>query len=293
MPDSFFIFFQKTLPKRWLTELAGSLARREGGALLYRVIAWFVARYGVNMSEAANPDIRSYSTFNEFFTRSLKTGVRPLAQAAWVSPVDGVVSQAGVIKEGQIFQAKGHDYSATALLGGDASLGAQFAQGQFATIYLSPKDYHRIHMPCDGVLKKIIYVPGDLYSVNPTTVAAIPGLFARNERVVLIFETQSNAQNQATHIFAMVLVGATIVGSIATKWTGIVNATRPFAQTAIDLSAQAASNSCAAKGADIAQFLLGSTVILLANNDAGVNFSALTSKEPLRCAAALPSGKLR
>jgi phosphatidylserine decarboxylase len=292
MPDSLFIFFQKTLPKRWLTELAGSLARREGGVLMHRVIAWFVARYGVNMSEAANPDITSYNTFNAFFTRSLKTGVRPLAAATWVSPVDGVVSQAGMIKAGQIFQAKGHDYSATALLGGDASLGAQFAQGQFATIYLSPKDYHRIHMPCDGTLKQIIYIPGDLYSVNPTTVAAIPGLFARNERVVLVFEGSNQAPNNS-HTFAMVLVGATIVGSIATKWTGVVNSTRPTARTAVNLTAQAENNPFAAKGADIAQFLLGSTVILLAGVDAGVNFSSLAPKESLRCAAALPSGKPR
>jgi phosphatidylserine decarboxylase len=291
MSPSLFIFFQKTLPKQALTELAGVFAKKSGGVILHRVIAWFVQRYGVNMAEAQNPDIASYPTFNAFFTRPLKAGARPLAIDAWVSPVDGVVSQAGAIKAGQIFQAKGHEYSAEALLGGNSQLGQLFRDGQFATIYLSPKDYHRIHMPHDGVLRQMIYIPGDLYSVNPTTVSAIAGLFARNERVVLVFDTPGSP-NQP---FAMVLVGATIVGSISTRFSGVVNAQRPTLRNAIALPLPPSANDpsvlLAKKGEDIAQFLLGSTVILLTSAQADLNLSHLAPGQTLRCAATLKSAQ--
>ncbi len=141
------------------------------------------------MQEAANPDPASYKSFNEFFTRALKPDARPLAPADFICPVDGAISQFGAIERDQIFQAKGHHYSTTALVGGDATLAGRFDNGSFATIYLSPKDYHRIHMPCDGKLMRMIYVPGELFSVNPTTARGVPGLFARNERVVCVFET--------------------------------------------------------------------------------------------------------
>jgi phosphatidylserine decarboxylase len=287
MPESLFIFFQKTLPKQLLTELAGAFARRPGGAFLQWVMAWFVRRYAVNMAEAANPDLNSYPTFNAFFTRPLKDGVRPVASDAWVSPVDGVVSQAGAIKAGQIFQAKGHEYSTTALVGGDVQLAQQFSNGQFATIYLSPKDYHRIHMPHDGVLRQIIYVPGELYSVNPTTVSAIPGLFARNERVVLVFDNPALRDQP----FVMVLVGATIVGSISTCFTGVVNAQRPTVRQPVNFPLPHSDQNDSAlhvkKGQDIAQFLLGSTVILLTAAQANLNLSQLSPGQPLRCAASL------
>ncbi len=172
------------------------------------------------MQEAANPDIASYTSFNEFFTRPLRDGARPLAEAKFISPVDGAISQFGNIERDNIFQAKGHSYTTTALVGGDAELAAQFADGSFATLYLSPKDYHRIHMPCAGRLRRMIHVPGDLFSVNPTTARGVPGLFARNERVVCVFDSELGQ-------FVLTLVGATIVGSMATVWHGMVNPPRP------------------------------------------------------------------
>ncbi len=171
------------------------------------------------MAEAANPDPASYASFNEFFTRPLREGVRPIAEADFVCPVDGAISQFGPIEFDQVFQAKGHFYSTTALVGGDRALAARFEDGDFATIYLSPRDYHRIHMPCAGRLTQMIYVPGELFSVNPATARGVPGLFARNERVVCVFEGEFGP-------FVMVLVGATIVGSMATVWHGVVNPPR-------------------------------------------------------------------
>jgi phosphatidylserine decarboxylase len=182
------VALQHALPKRALTELAGAVARARGGALTTALIRWFIGRYGVNMAEAAHPDPAAYPSFNDFFTRALAPGVRPLASARWVCPVDGAISQFGRIEGGQIFQAKGHDYSATALVGGDAALAAPFVDGHFATLYLSPRDYHRIHMPRAGRLRRMIHVPGELYSVNPATARGVPGLFARNERVVCVFD---------------------------------------------------------------------------------------------------------
>ena len=211
---------QHLLPKRLLTQLAGWLARRPGPHAPF-LIRRFIARYKVDMSEAANPDIASYATFNDFFARALREGARPLAQADWVCPADGVISQLGPIQLGQLIQAKGHHYSATALLGGDEALAGLFNGGHFATIYLSPRDYHRIHMPCEGRLRQMIYVPGDLYSVNFATAEAVPGLFARNERVISVFDT-------ACGPLALVMVGAAIVGSMATVWHGTVNPPRTY-----------------------------------------------------------------
>ena len=215
MATSLSVYLQYLLPKQALTELAGRFARWHGGRWTHAVIRWFIKRYQVNMEEAADPDITHYASFNDFFTRALQPGARPLAHAQWVCPVDGAISQFGHIDGDQIFQAKGHRYSTRALVGGDAQLAAQFQNGDFATIYLSPKDYHRIHMPAAGRLLRMIHVPGDLFSVNPATAQGVPGLFARNERVVCVFDT-----------FVMVLVGATIVGSMATTWHGVVNPPR-------------------------------------------------------------------
>jgi phosphatidylserine decarboxylase len=251
--DTLAVLPQYLIPKQALTALAGKLARARAGSWTTAVIRWFVQRYQVNMAEAANPDIASYATFNDFFTRALKEGARPLAQADLLCPVDGAISQFGRIERDQIFQAKGHSYSTTALVGGDAALAAQFQDGHFATLYLSPKDYHRIHMPCEGVLRRMIYVPGDLFSVNPTTARGVPGLFARNERVVCVFDTAHGP-------FVQVLVGATIVGSMATVWHGQVNPPRPgrlwerrYDDGAVRLQ----------QGAEMARFLLGSTVVML------------------------------
>ena len=266
MSDRLAVLPQYLLPKQALTILAGKLASKEAGNLTTKVIRWFVGRYGVDMNEAANPDIASYKSFNEFFTRPLKADARPLANAAFLCPVDGAISQFGPIERDQIFQAKGHSYSTTALVGGDSELAAKFQDGSFATLYLSPRDYHRIHMPCDGQLTRMIYVPGELFSVNPTTARGVPGLFARNERVVCVFES-------AFGPFVLTLVGATIVGSMATVWHGMVNPPRPgvirewrydsaegnaipqedFLRGAVHLK----------KGEEMGRFLLGSTVVML------------------------------
>jgi phosphatidylserine decarboxylase len=244
---------QYILPKQALTILAGKIAGAQAGHLTTRLITWFVARYNVNMAEAANSDVASYQSFNEFFTRPLRDGARPLAKADFICPVDGAISQFGAIERDQIFQAKGHHYSTTALVGGDAELAAKFQDGSFATLYLSPKDYHRIHMPCDGKLTRMIYVPGELFSVNPTTARGVPGLFARNERVVCVFDSKHGP-------FVLTLVGATIVGSMATVWHGIVNPPRTrevrewhYKDKPVMLK----------KGDEMGRFLLGSTVVML------------------------------
>jgi phosphatidylserine decarboxylase len=211
MSDRLAVLPQYLLPKQALTSLAGTLASARGGGLTTAAIRWFIGRYGVNMAEAANPDPAAYPTFNEFFTRALKAGARPLAEADLLCPVDGAISQFGAIERDQIFQAKGHAYSTAALVGGDAVLAKPFENGSFACLYLSPRDYHRIHMPCAGRLMRMIHVPGDLFSVNPTTARGVPGLFARNERVVCLFESAHGP-------FVPTLVAATIVGSMATVW---------------------------------------------------------------------------
>ena len=253
MTDRTAVLAQYLIPKQAITLLAGRIARAQGGALTTRLIAWFVQRYHVNMMEAANPDIASYASFNDFFTRALQDGARPLAQADLICPVDGAISQFGRIEGQQIFQAKGHHYSSTALVGGDATLAAQFDNGHFATLYLSPRDYHRIHMPCAARLTRMIYVPGDLFSVNPTTARGVPGLFARNERVVCVFEGAHGP-------FVLVLVGATIVGSMATSWHGAVNAPRPGRLSEWRYDDQSIAFK---QGDEMGRFLLGSTVVML------------------------------
>ena len=247
------VLLQYLLPKQALTVLAGRFAGWQGGAVTTAAIRRFVRRYGVNMDEAANPDVSSYSSFNEFFTRPLQSVARPIADAPYVSPVDGAISQCGPIEGDRIFQAKGHSYTTRALVGGDATLAAAFEGGEFATLYLSPRDYHRIHMPCAGRLTRMVHVPGDLFSVNPVTARGVPGLFARNERVVCVFEGDHGP-------FVMVLVGATIVGSMATVWHGVVNPPRPgqVREWTYEMG-----NIELAQGEEMGRFLLGSTVVIL------------------------------
>ncbi|MBI3285592.1 MAG: phosphatidylserine decarboxylase [Burkholderiales bacterium] len=253
MSDRFAVLPQYLLPKQALTVLAGKLANAKAGRLTTRFIRWFVARYQVNMSEAVNPDIASYASFNEFFTRPLRAGARPCADSDLLCPVDGNISQFGPIAKGQIFQAKGHSYSTTALVGGDSVLAAQFHDGSFANLYLSPRDYHRIHMPCNGRLTRMIYVPGALFSVSPATARGVPGLFARNERVVCVFDSAAGP-------FVMVLVGATIVGSMSTVWHGVVNPPRSRQVREWRYDDQ---NIVLKKGEEMGRFQLGSTVVLL------------------------------
>jgi len=256
------IFLQFIAPKQLITVVAGKLANLDCPTLTPKVIAWFVKRYQVNMAEAANPDIHRYKTFNDFFTRALMPNARPLTKSDFICPVDGAISQFGAIQDDQIFQAKGHDYSTLALVAGNTSLASQFNNGQFACLYLSPKDYHRIHMPCDGKLIRMSYVPGDLFSVNPTTAANVPNLFARNERVVCAFASEKHGT------FVMVLVGATIVGSMATVWhdakDGIIN---PPRRKSIKTWSYANQNIALKQGEEMGRFLLGSTVVMLFEKD--------------------------
>ena len=253
MSDRLAVLPQYLLPKQLLTMIAGRFASARAGSLTTSAIRRFVARYGVDMSEAADPDIASYATFNDFFTRALRPDARPISPAAVICPVDGAVSQLGAIEHDQIFQAKGHRYSTTALLGGDAAMAEQFKDGSFATIYLSPRDYHRIHMPCPGRLLRMVHVPGALFSVNPLTARGVPGLFARNERVVCHFQTPLGPM-------ALVLVGATIVGSMATVWHGQVNPPRTGKLRSWDYSTQPIT---LAQGEEMGRFMLGSTIVLL------------------------------
>lgn len=259
---SFAVALQYVFPKRALTEFGGWVANGRWGGITQWIIRRFIRKYGVNMAEAANPDPQAYASFNEFFTRALRADARPLADAAFVCPVDGAISQFGAIARDQIYQAKGHTYSTRALVGGDAALAAQFDDGAFATIYLSPRDYHRIHMPAAATLRRMIHVPGDLFSVNPATAQGVPGLFARNERVVCVFDLQVGETRVP---FVQVLVGATIVGSMATTWHGVVNPPRPgtvrewtYDDSPVRLQ----------RGEEMGRFLLGSTVVLLWPRDA-------------------------
>ena len=250
------VLHQYLLPKQFITVLAGKFASARAGRLTTWVIRCFVRHYGVNMHEAVEPDISRYATFNEFFTRPLRPEARPQTPCDYLCPIDGAVSQFGRIEDGRIFQAKGLNYSALELLGGDAELAAPFERGSFATLYLSPKDYHRIHMPCDGRLRRMIYVPGALFSVNPTTARGVPRLFARNERVVCEFTSERG-------VFVVVLVGATIVGSMQTVWHGVVNPPR----TGKVREWHYEDGILLRKGEEMGRFLLGSTVVMLFPRD--------------------------
>jgi len=254
MSDRLKVLLQYMLPKLGLTIFAGRIADAQGGAMTTRLIRWFVSRYAVDMSEAADADIASYKSFNDFFTRPLKAGSRPVATADFVCPVDGAISQLGPIDDHHMLQAKGHRFTTTELVGGDAELAAQFRHGSFANLYLSPKDYHRLHMPCDGKLTRMIYVPGALFSVNPTTARGVPNLFARNERVVCVFVSPEHGP------FVMVLVGATIVGSMATVWHGVVN---PKRTSKVSDWSYADEDILLKKGDEMGRFLLGSTIVML------------------------------
>ncbi|OIN13574.1 phosphatidylserine decarboxylase [Oceanisphaera psychrotolerans] len=256
MTDHLKILLQYLLPKHLLSRLIGRLAAMEGGKLTQWLIRRFIRQYRVDMSEALHEDPTHYASFNDFFTRALKEDARPLVagEQLLAMPVDGAISQLAPISQGRIIQAKGHDYSARTLLGGDKELAAPFMGGDFATIYLAPRDYHRIHMPIDGVLKTMIYVPGELFSVNPLTASRVPELFARNERVVCIFDTPAGPMS-------LVLVGATIVASIETVWAGTV--TPPAGKRIQRWDYDPATAPRLAKGDEMGRFKLGSTVVCL------------------------------
>jgi phosphatidylserine decarboxylase len=234
------------------------LVTRLRGPQVKPMIAWFVKRYGVDMSDAEEPEIGYYQTFNEFFTRPLKHGIRPVAPGdnMLACPCDGMISQAGAVRSGAIMQAKGRGYSALELLGGDKAMAAEFVDGRFATIYLAPHDYHRIHMPLDANLVRMIHVPGRLFSVAEWTVEEIPRLFARNERLVCYFETAAGPM-------AMVLVGAINVSAIETIWSGLVVPPRAKKISEFDYSH---TRKTIDKGKEMGRFNMGSTVILLSSD---------------------------
>ncbi|MEO9946829.1 archaetidylserine decarboxylase [Paraglaciecola sp.] len=256
MLDSLKIALQFITPKHLLSRLIGKLAAAEAGALTTAIIKLFIKQYKVDMAEALESDPKSYPSFNAFFTRLLKADARTICadENQLALPVDGAVSQLGDINFDSIFQAKGHDYSLTTLLGGKPEIAQPYLGGKFATIYLSPKDYHRIHMPIDGQLTDMIYVPGELFSVSPLTAERVPGLFARNERVVAIFDTEIGKM-------AMALVGATIVASIETKWAGTISPPTGKTVQHWKYPDQGENSVTIKKGEEMGLFKLGSTIV--------------------------------
>lgn len=250
------IALQYMMPKHGISRLVGKFAAAEAGWFTTKAISYFIKAYDINMAEAKLKNATDFKTFNDFFTRELEAGARTIIQDpdTVCYPVDGAISQQGAIEQGQLIQAKGFNYSLETLLGGDKATAAPFQDGEFSCIYLAPKDYHRIHMPITGTLREMIYVPGDLFSVNPLTANNVPDLFARNERVVAIFDTAHGAM-------AMVLVGATIVASIETIWAGTV--TPPAGKDVFRWQYPIAGTSAITleKGAEMGRFKLGSTVV--------------------------------
>jgi phosphatidylserine decarboxylase len=257
--DRFKAWLQYPLPHHAISRLTYRLTRIRHRGLKDWAIRDFVRRFGVDMSEASNPDLGSYIHFNAFFTRSLRPDARPIADGAKdvACPVDGAVSQIGAIEAGRVFQAKGQGFTTLELLGGDAKAAAPFEHGQFTTLYLSPRDYHRIHMPLDGTLTRMIHVPGRLFSVNPPTTRAVPRLFARNERVACLFDTPAGPM-------ALVMVGALNVASIETVWAGEVTPPQRPRVQAWDYDT---GKIRLAKGEEAGRFNMGSTVILLFSKD--------------------------
>ncbi|GAA5135668.1 archaetidylserine decarboxylase [Thalassotalea piscium] len=254
--DKLKIALQYMMPKHALSRLVGKFAAAELGWLTTKAISAFIKSYGINMSEAKYKNASDFKTFNDFFTRELEEGARVIEQNpnAICYPVDGAISQQGDIKNDQLIQAKGFDYSLVTLLGGDKATALPFENGKFSCIYLAPKDYHRIHMPMAATLREMIYVPGDLFSVNPLTANNVPNLFARNERVVTVFDTEHGPMT-------MTLVGATIVASIETTWAGTI--TPPAGKDVFRWQYPASGTGAITfeKGDEMGRFKLGSTVI--------------------------------
>lgn len=268
-----FIFLQYLLPHHALSRLTGKFA--EGSFAKNLLIKLFIKRYQVDLSEAVNTDPEAFESFNAFFTRALKPTARPINALpdAIVCPADGAISELGAIEEDRILQAKGRDYTVGQLLS-DSEAAGKFVGGSFATVYLSPRDYHRVHMPMAGKLLRTIYVPGKLFSVNRTTADAVPNLFARNERLVCLFET-------ANGLMALVLVGAMVVAGIETVWSGQVCPGPNKARKLTDFS-QHSPPIALAKGAEMGRFKLGSTAIVLFEPDAVVLERTLRSNSPVR-----------
>ena len=250
--DRLFIGLQYLLPQHFLSRLVWSLARARIGWLKRALIRRFLRHYPVNLSEAERSDASAYESFNDFFTRRLKQGARPIDAAAAVCPVDGFVSQAGPLEGSSLLQAKGIHFSVSDLFGGDPALAARFAGGAFATLYLAPHNYHRVHMPLTGTLRFGRHIPGDLFSVDAATAEGVPGLFARNERIACVFDTEAGPM-------AVVLVGALFVGSMSLAWAGEMPRLHPRVMRDLPVRPVIALD----KGAELGWFNMGSTVILM------------------------------
>ena len=279
LTDRIKAWLQYPLPQHGISRLTHRLTRITHRGLKDWAIRDFIRRFGVDMNEAAEPDPTAYPSFNTFFTRALKDGARPLAGDGLLCPVDGAVSQIGNIEGGRLFQAKGQSFTALELLGGDATAAARFDAGAFTTLYLSPKDYHRIHMPVAGELTRMLHVPGRLFSVNPPTTRAVPRLFARNERVACLFETDAGPM-------ALVLVGAMNVASIETVWAGEVTPPQRAGVRTWDYKPGEVSLK---RGAEMGRFNMGSTVILLFAKDRIRWESTYTPGVPVRMGRKLAS----
>lgn len=281
--DKIKIFFQYVLPKHLVSVLAGKLADVKTPWVKNTFIQKFAKAYKIDMSNAIQPDLTEYACFNDFFTRAIDLSSRPIDDDAvsFCSPVDGAMSQFGKISAGQLIQAKHHHYSALEILGGNPEHAKLFENGEFCTIYLAPKDYHRMHMPCDGKLLEMIHVPGQLFSVNPLTARNVPKLFARNERVVCLFDT-------AFGKMAMILVGATIVGSIETVWEGNIT---PPTRKSVKKWLYPDGEISLEKGQEMGRFKLGSTVILLMENKNWQWDSSVGLEEPLKLGQKLVSAQ--
>jgi phosphatidylserine decarboxylase len=283
MNDKLFIKLQHWVPQHALSRLVGNIANSRNPFIKNTFIKWFVKRYNVDMSIAKEENPTAYASFNDFFTRELKPGVRPMCGEpnVIVCPADGAISQLGKIINGRIFQAKGQDFSATELLGGDAALAEEFTDGDFATIYLSPKDYHRVHMPYSGKLRSMVSIPGELFSVNAVTAENVPRLFSRNERVAAIFDTDIGPM-------AVVLVGAMIVAGIETVWDGQI---APMGSGEPEISLYPYQNIILERGAEMGRFKLGSTAIILFAKDKVVWETQFTSGTTTRLGVKLAQKK--
>ena len=272
--DQLFAFAQHITPQKTLSRTIGRIAECENTWVKNTFINQFIKKYQVDMSEAVNSDPLSYRNFNDFFTRAIRSELRPICEQknGIACPADGAVSQLGEIEHGTLLQAKGHTYSLTSLLGGDASLSNQFLGGSFATVYLSPKDYHRVHMPLTGKLTKMIHIPGKLFSVNKVTAEQIPSVFARNERTVCIFDTEAGPM-------AVILVGAMIVASIETTWAGQVT---PFNKNVVTWDYSELNKIEIKKGEEMGRFKLGSTAIVLFGKDAAKWEESIQAETPTK-----------
>lgn len=278
MKDKLFIAFQYVVPQHLLSHLVGWLAETRIDWIKNLFISKFIKQFNVNMDEAQRQTPEAFENFNDFFTRELKEGMRPIDDKSnsIVSPADGAISQLGPIENGRVFQAKGHDYSLIELLGGNSQTAEEFMGGQFATIYLSPKDYHRLHMPVTGTLREMIYVPGDLFSVNQTTAQNVPRLFSRNERVVAIFDTDLGPM-------ALVLVGAMIVAGIETTWAGrITPFDRKVRSTSYPVQGETIAPLVIEKGEEMGRFFLGSTIVVCFGEDKMHWLEEMKAERPLR-----------